>query len=616
MYGYWQKYLDVDLSSGRIRSIPLSEGLLADYIGGSALGAKLLDNLAPCVSDPLAPESPLMLLTGPFQSTSFPGCAKFVAVGRSPLTGSIMVSAAGAAFGPRLKRAGFDAIVLRGRAESPVALLLEDGHADICEVPELWGMDTYATHIWLSQRPAASSPWSTVCIGPAGERQVAFACLAVDGHSYAGRGGLGAVMGSKLLKAVAASGKEAPPVHDQRALQALTREHAVQLARQNREGYKQHGTPLDVAFCESVGDLPIKYWRGESWKVGAQCVGAPRYTEHLNATSNPCYACPIGCHRSISRPSTTAPLDRVPGPEYESLAMLGSACLIDDLDAIATANDLCNRLGLDSISAGAAVAFAMECSERGLLHGLDTENLDLSWGSPITLMAMIEKIAYRKGFGALFADGIRTAASRIGPAAAPIPVEVKGVDFPAHDPRAYFSLALNYATSPQGASHLRGFPHVGEIGMLIPEAGYTELTPKHTMNGKPELTILFQDLAVLLDSLVDCCFMQICGLSLTATAEAFQAITGWAAEPVELLKVAKRGFTLQRVINMRDGIAPEADRLPPRMMEAAETGPRAGIAPTGFPSALKEYYCLRGWSSEGCPTPQTLRGLGLPVEGQ
>jgi len=610
MKGSWGSYLDVDLTAGATRAVAISGQLLTQYIGGAALGARLLYDLVPKGTPPLEPQSPLLLVAGPFQGTSFPGCAKFVAVGRSPLTGTIMVSAAGASFGPRLKRAGFDAIALRGKAASPVNLFVEDGKAELCEADSLWGLDTFSTHEQLSKRPS-SSPWSTLCIGPAGERLVSLACLSVDGHSYAGRGGLGAVMGSKLLKAVAVCGHQTPPIYDPSSLRELTREKAIQLSQATRDGYKQHGTALDVAFCESVGDLPIKYWTGASWEEGAKRIGAPRYTQQLAARSNPCFACPIGCHRTISRTVVSSVLDRVPGPEYESLGMLGSACLIDDLDAIALANDRCNRLGLDAVSAGSAVAFAMECNERGLLDGLDKEGLDLAWGDAASSLAMIEGIAYRRGFGALFSDGIRAAASRIGPTAIALPVEVKGIDFPAHDPRAYFSLALNYATSPQGASHLRGFPHVGEIGMLLPEAGYTELTAKHTMEGKAELTILFQDLACLLDSLVDCCFMQISGLSLTATVEVFHAITGWEGAPADLLKVGERANVLQRLLSIEDGIGPSEDRLPARVFEPATHGPRCGVVPRGFSQALMRYYELRGYTPDGRPSIETLERLGI-----
>jgi len=613
MKGSWGTYLDVDLASGTTQTKLIPAELQTQYIGGASLGARLLYDLVPVRTSPLDPQSPLLFVTGPFQSSSFPGCAKFVAVGRSPLSGSIMVSAAGAAFGPRLKHAGFDAIVLRGRAASPVSLLVQDGSACLCEAKDMWGLDTFATHERVSKQVSADA-CSTICIGPAGEREVAFACLAVDGHSYAGRGGLGAVMGSKCLKAVAVCGHLAPAVFDARLLRDLTREHSIQLSQKTREGYRRHGTALDVAFCESAGDLPVKYWAGTTWKAGAKRIGAPRYTEQLAAKANPCLACPIGCHRTISRTSASLQLDRVPGPEYESLALLGSACLIDDLDAIALANDLCNRLGLDTISTGSAVAFAMDCHERGLLDRLDTDGLDLSWGSTDALIAMTKGIAYKKGFGALFSDGIRTAAMRIGPAAADLPVEVKGIDFPAHDPRAYFSLALNYATSPQGASHLRGFPHVGEIRMLVPEVGYTEIPPRRTMDGKPELTILFQDLASLLDSLVDCCFMQISGLSLSATADVFRAITGWAASPEELLEVGERGSVLQRLINIEDGIDTSEDRLPLGFFLPSQPGSRCGIEPASFSAALQRYYELRGYTSDGRPTAQTTKRLGLTAQ--
>ncbi len=613
MFGNWGHLLRVDLTAGTTTVERISLARLQRTIGGSALAAELIHERVPGGIDPLSSENGIVLATGPFQATNHPGSAKWIAAAVSPLTGSFFVSAAGGRFGHALKASGFDAVFISGRSAEPAMLVLEQGTARIESARDLWGQETFDATKRL-ERDYPGDQRSTVTIGPAGEKQVAIACLVTDGYSFAGRGGLGAVMGSKQLKAVVAVGGELPPVADPQLITTLTRQSALQLHEATKETYGKHGTANDVVFCESVGDLPIKYWGGHEWPEGARKVGAPRYTERLNAKRHPCLACPIGCHRSLSFSLSDGQAFSGPGPEYESLGLLGSACLVDDLEAVVLANDRCNRLGIDTISAGSYVAFSMECRERGLLRGDRCDGLSLEWGDRSSLLGLIERIGTRCGLGALFANGLVPAAAELGEEAAALAVHVKGVDLPAHDPRCYYSLALNYATSPQGASHLRGFPHCGELGVLIPEAGYTQVTEKHSMEGKAELTQLFQDFAVVLDSLVDCCFMQINGLSLGATVEALRAITGWECDETDVMRVGERGFNLQRMLNLRDGIDRSQDRLPARLFEASSEGSRAGKAPTGFDEALQEYYRLRGWDVDGRPTKETLAALDLPTE--
>lgn len=532
-----------------------------------------------------------------------------MAISKSPLTGTFCASAAGANFGPALKRTGFDAIIIKGKAEQPVYILLTDDGLTIHDASSLWGMDALETEKELLSKFASLRP-SIVTIGPAGEKKVAIACLVVDGHSFAGRGGLGAVMGAKNLKAVVIAGTKRVKVADPDGLKDLTKEVAVQLRDINKDTYTKHGTANDVVYCEQQGDLPIKYWAGDRWPEGARKIGAPRFTEYLSARPEPCFACPIGCHRHVKLAKDGKTIMEGAGPEYESLGMLGSNCLVDDLDAIVLANDRCNRLGIDTISAGSYVAFAMECYERGLIKKEDV-GFPVQWGDGKALLTLVDQIATRSGFGAIFANGIRQAARTIGGEALTLPVEVKGMDFPAHDPRTYFSLAINYATTTVGASHVRGFPHAGEAGMLIPEVGYNQLTNRFSMEGKAALTKIFQDYSVVLDSLVDCIFMQITGLSLEKTLLALNLITGFDFDVEALMKVGERGFNLQRMVNIRDGLTKKDDHLPVRMFEPAKQGMRQGQVPVPFEETLEEYYTLRGWNEHGIPTKQKMKELGL-----
>ena len=614
MFGNWGRILTVDLTAGTTVTEELSLEQCRRTIGGSALAAELVHDRVSDVTDPFSPNNGLVFATGPFQASRFPGSAKWVASTKSPLTGSFFVSAAGGRFGHALKGTGFDAVFITGQSNDPVLLVIHNGTARIQDARYLWGLETYDA-IERIEHAYPARGRSAVTIGPAGERQVAIACLVVDGYSFAGRGGLGAVMGSKRLKGVVALGEALPEVADSECLAALTRECSLQLHDVTKETYGKNGTANDVVFCESVGDLPIKYWAGYEWASGARNLGAPRYTEVLNAKRHPCIACPIGCHRHVSFNTSDGGSFEGPGPEYESLGLLGSACLVDDLEAVVLANDRCNRLGIDTISAGSFVAFSMECRERGLLSDGQCDGLSLRWGDRLSLLGLIEMIGERRGIGAVFADGIVPAAKGLGEEAVSLAMHVKGVDLPAHDPRCYYSLALNYATSPQGASHLRGFPHCGELGMLIPEAGYGQPTEKFSMEGKAAVVRLFQDYAVLLDSLVDCCFMQINGLSLSKTVDVLHAITGWDLDAAALLRVGERGFNLQRMLNLRDGLDHTSDCLPPRALEPSLGGPRAGKAATGFDTALLGYYRLRGWTDAGRPTRATLRSLDLPIKG-
>ena len=608
--GFWNQLIRINLTNYRIDIESIPEELYEKFLGGSGLATKYLYDEVPSRTNALAPENKVIFATGPFQGSGIPGSAKWAVVSRSPLTGTFAVSTAGAEWGVRLKRAGYDLLIIEGRSEKPVYIWINNHQIKIKPAEHLWGKDAIET-VGLIRKEIGDSEVSVAAIGPAGEKKVGIASIVVDTHSFAGRCGFGAVLGSKGLKAVAVKGSKSVSVARMAHLKELNKVLFKTLSQNTKDTMRAHGTAASVTSCEAIGDLPIKYWNQAVWTEGAAKIGAPNYTERLKARSWPCIYCPVGCHRQIIF-EYNGELIEGAGAEYESLGMLGSNCLIDDLFAISKANDLCNRLGIDTISAGAYVAFTMECFEKGLISKTDLDGREARWGDGEFLIDLIKQIGGREGYGALFAEGIRPAASKVGKEAEQLIVEVKNLDFPAHDPRAYFSLAINYATGTRGACHLRGYPHIGEAGRLIlPEIGLTKPPERFNMMGQARLAALFQDLAALHDSLVICIFIPINGLSLNDTVKLLNFITGRKSTPKGVMQIGERIVTLQRQINLNDSLGYIDDRLPQKMFIPAESGFRKDRIPEPFNETLLEFYEYRGWDQNGKPKQEKLKELGL-----
>jgi aldehyde:ferredoxin oxidoreductase len=605
--------LRVDLSRHTHVVEPLAEADLRRFIGGAALGAEILRRELPPKLPAFDPRNRVIFATGPFQGPAVPGGAKFSMVGISPISGTFTDTAAGASWGISLKEAGYDVLIVQGRSERPVYLKIVDETVEIREAQHLISRDTVET-VDAIHAETGDPRLSVACIGPAGERQVAIACVAVDKHSFGGRGGLGAVLGSKNLMAVAIRGTRRVPVADPERTRALIKRfqtEAYQAVLRNH--FRENGTPGLCETAEGLGDMPIKYWDGDVWPEGAKRLGAPNYTKVLQAKPLPCEYCPTGCHRNIRITDPPEYALTGPGPEYETLGMMGTNTLIDDPKAVAKANDLANRLGIDTISAGAMVGFAMQCYERGWITARDTGGLDLTWGNPAALIGLVAQIGRREGFGALFAEGTLGAARRIHPEAVETVVHNKGLDYPAHDPRACLSLAPTYATGTRGACHFRGPCEDVEMGgFFLPEAGITQGTVRFFERANQSyVAVKCQDLGVLTCSLVICMFM-IDGseFTLTSQAEVFNAITGWGWTPETLLEAGERGFTVQRLLNLRDGYGAATDVLPKKMRQVAREGFRGSKA-IPFEELMQDYYALRGWDTTGAPTPATLARLGL-----
>ena len=610
--GYWQKILRVDLSTKTISTEEIAERDLQRFLGGAGLGAEILRREIPGSIDAFDAENRVIFACGPFQGPAVPGGAKFSIVGISPQSGTFADSAAGAAWGPSLKDAGYDVLIIQGKSETPVYLHINDDTVEIKDASALAGKDTFAT-VDLIREETGIPKLSVACIGPAGEHQVAIACICVDKHSFAGRCGLGAVMGSKNLKAVAVRGTKSVPVADPEKTKALIKQYFKKIYANTIENeFREHGTPGLCETAEGLGDMPIKYWAGDTFTEGAKTLGAPNYTNVLNAKPTPCKYCPIACHRKVE---VTEPAEYViepgPGPEYETLGLMGSSCMVGDPKAVAKANDIANRTGIDTISAGAMVSFAMHCNEKGWITGEQMPDYGLEWGDGLVLVKLTEEIGNNTGLGKLFQGGTLAGARLIHPDAEVEVVHNKGVDYPAHDPRSCNSLAPTYATGTRGACHFRGPVEDVEMGgFFIPEVGVNEGDVKFfEPDNQSHAAVKCQDLGVIANSIVICLFMIDGGdLTMTETLELFNAITGWDFSIEQLFETGERGFTVQRLLNIRDGYDGSTDKLPKQMYKAAKEGFRANQQ-IPFERLMKDYYTIRGWDSNGLPTAETLARL-------
>ncbi len=606
MDGYNGKVLVVDLSSGDIVVEPLSAEWARQFVGGSGLAARYLYDRIEPGTDPLGPDNPLVFMAGPLVGTSAPACGRHVVCARSPATGLWGEANTGGEFGARMRLAGFDGIIITGQAPRPVHITVMDGHAQLHDATELWGLDTYAVQERIKSHPAFARA-SVTCIGPAGENRVKLAAVMNDEGRAAGRTGLGAVMGSKRLKAVVVGGRGQVPLANERrfkevvgaALRELKDDFSVQM-------FRALGTAGGLEYQHIVGDLPARYWSAGSF-AGADRISGPALAESILVKNGNCYRCPIACWRISRVPDPAAggqPL-HADGPEYETIAAFGSLILNDDLESIAYAGHLCNAYGLDTISAGSTIAFAYALYDQGLVTEQDTGGLALRWGDPSPLPRLIAMMARREGFGELLAEGSRALESHFG--AAGMAVQVNGLEVPMHDPRALSSMALIYATSPRGACHNQGDMYFVDLGRGMPELGI-KATDRFESAGKAATVARCQDWRTLYNSLVMCIFSN---PSPQHVVDMLSAATGWEVDLEEALKVGERAWNLKRAINNRLGLTRANDRLPKGLLTPLPDGGTEGHVPD-LELMLEEYYAVRGWdATTGRPTPEKLRHLGL-----
>jgi len=605
MKGVWGRYLEVDLTSGDIKAREIPERWYRLHLGGRGIAARLLLELVPPKADALGPENVFIFATGPLQGTGVAGAGRHVVAAKSPKTNSISDSYAGGYFAHELGRSGYDGIIFRGVAPRPVYLLLYDGKAELREAEDLWGKTTGETEDALRARHPGAR---IACIGPAGERLVIQACVIHDKTRAAGRPGLGAVMGSKRLKAVVVKGHAEKELADPDAFRRARAEFARTLTEDaSTVEFGKYGTARGLTWLSEMGILPTENFR-EGVFDPAEEIGGERMAETILVDRETCAGCPIRCKRVVRtefRGRTVEP--DYGGPEYETLASFGSLCKCSDLSAIALANQLCNAYGLDTISVGVAVATLMEASEKGLIDER------VPWGDPEAVITWVERIAYREGLGDEIAAGTECFAERIG---AEYVMTIKGVEVPMHEPRGKVGLGISYAVSPRGATHLEGtHDTMIEGDAPTPELGVTQGMDRFTLRGKAPLVKLYEDLRSFTNSLVLCAFVTRetgPNYNFPLIREMLRHATGIELTPEGMLLIGERNFNLLRLYSGFVGYRREHDRLPRRFHEPLPRGKSAGrpIPEREFQEELDAYYRLRGWDERG-PTPERLRQLGL-----
>jgi aldehyde:ferredoxin oxidoreductase len=608
--GYMGRFVRVDLTGRRIAEETIPETTLRAYIGGSGLGARILFDETGAATEALAPENRLLFLTGPLTGVTIPTSGRHAVVAKSPL-GQWGEADCGGTFGNELKRAGIDGVIFEGQAEEPAYLLVEDGAVSLQDARDEWGRDTFETQELLRARHG--SKLVVTCIGPAGEKLAPIAGIMSDGENGrpAARGGLGAVMGSKRLKAIAVTGTKRPTVVHDDKLRPLVKQMTLRI-KETTASLRDYGTAGGVLTSEAIGDLAIQNWKRGTWREGAEKLSGQAMAETILTGRYFCKACTIGCGREIEIKEGPYAGVKGAGPEYETLAGLGSMCLVDDLKAVAKANELCNRYGIDTISTGTIIAFAMEAFERGLLRPGDTDGLDLSWGNAATVLTLVEKIGRREGIGDLLANGVRFLARHLGGEAYKFAVEVKGLELAYHDPRALSSLAAAYATYSRGACH-RSYSHYLERNAL-PELGFEKPLDRHATERKGEAAAVMQDYGGLYNSLKLCQFIMR-GVKVQEVVDCLNYVTGWDLDLAEFMRSGERASNLKRLYNLRLGMTRKDDTLPYRILhEPLPDGGAANYLPE-LEKMLDEYYDYRGWTQDGNPTRAKLDALGLGADG-
>lgn len=591
MNGYAEKILYVDLTRERTMEEPFPEEWRRAYIGGRGLGVRILEDLVNPGIDPLGAENVLVFATGPVAGSGLPLGSRYDVVTKSPLTGTLTSANSGGKFGTSMKRAGYDAVVILGRAKRPVSLLLDDGHAEIRDASPLWGMTTGETTAAL-QEDLGDPGASVACIGPAGERLVRFAGIINETSRAAGRGGVGAVMGSKNVKAVVARGSGRITVADRDRFLALKKDVAAKI-RENAisgGGLPRFGTAVLVNIVNENYILPTRNFQTAHFPA-AENVSGERMADTILSGKMGCQTCVIQCGRDVEIEGK-----RMEGPEYETIWAFGPDCGIDDLAAVSEANNLCNELGLDTISTGSTIACAMELSEKGYIDD------EVRFGDAEQMLDLVHRIGRRDGIGDELAEGSFRFARRHGHPE--LSMSVKRQELPAYDPRGLQGHGLAYATSVRGGDHVYGY-------MIAPEVlGSPEKLDPYSNDGKAVWTKTFQDLTAFIDSSGACLFTSF-PLGAADYGAMVSAVTGYEIDAGEVLRIGERVWNMQKVFNLRAGCTREDDTLPPRLLrEPLTEGAPKGRVWEREP-LLDDYYRAWGWDREGRPTPEKLSELDI-----
>jgi aldehyde:ferredoxin oxidoreductase len=616
-YGYHGKILRVNLTREALEVEEPDERFYRRYVGGSAMGVYYLLKHTPPGADPLGPENTLSLMVSAITGAPISGQSRVAATAKSPLTGLVGESAAGGFWPAELKLAGFDGIVIHGRAERPVYLWVHDGEAELRDGAHLWGRFTADVEDAIREELGDRRIHVLQC-GPAGEKGVRFAALVNNANRVNGRTGMGAVMASKNLKAVAVHGRNRPKLADPGAVKALARWGAEHLAQSGVAGLNRLGTAGMLVGQSFVGGLPTRNWSSGTFE-GVEAISGETIDETILKQRDTCFGCVVRCKPVVEIDGGPYRVDpRYGGPEYETLATMGAACGVSDLAAVARANQLCNMYGMDTISCGGTIAWAMDCFERGLLTTKDTGGIDLRFGDAEALVQVVELIGKREGFGRILGEGSARAAKHLE-VGLDLVVAAKGQEYPAHMPQVKRGLGLLYTVHPGGADHTIlehdpayvGYPErMAQLGLLDPQ-------PADVLNPeKVHYAVTMQRLLSFIDSACMCKFVfgpawQLFDLDqMVATV---RAITGWDVTLWELMQVGERRLAMLRAFNAREGVGAEADTVPPKLFVPLRGGATDGvaIAPEEMAEAKALYYQMVGWDENGRPTRAKLVELGL-----
>ncbi len=610
------KILRVNLSKEKTSIETIDEIFYRRYFGGRGLISYiLLNEIAPKI-DPLGPENKLIFACGPVTGAPVSGSGRNSVGAKSPLTGAYGEAEAGGYWGAELKRAGFDAIIVEGKASNPVYLQIQNNNIEIIEASHLWGLEIKKAQETI-KKDLGNKTVKVAQIGPGGENLVRYASVVNDMNHVAGRCGMGAVMGSKNLKAVAVKGNTKVPVKKPKRLKKLA-QWMVQNVDNVAHILHTYGTGAEMDVGEEIGNLPIHNFRDGKFSE-VDSISAETLKNTVGDGMGTCFACAVACKKEvrITKPWTVNP--EYGGPEYESLASLGSNCGVSDLKAVCKANELCQKYGIDTISTGVTISFAMECFENGLLNKKDTGDIDLNFGNAESMLKMIELIGEKQGLGKLLAEGTKRASEDIGNGAKHFAVHVKGQEVPMHDPRLKRGEALGYAISPTGADHVHNI-HDTFLYPKLPNSyhslGILEAVPVEDFGPKKvRLYKIVGEWRTLNNFLVMCLFTP---WSVIQKVEIVRCVTGWNTTAFELMKVVERGNTLARIFNLREGFTEKDDWLPPRFFQPKTSGTlsQTSVNPKDLQKAKLLYYDMMGWTEQGIPKQSSLDQLDIGWAGK
>jgi aldehyde:ferredoxin oxidoreductase len=593
--GYSGKIARVNLTKEQINSEDLRWEWVPQYIGGKGLGFKYLyDELKPKI-DPLSPENKLIFMTGPLSGTTAPATGKYVVVTKSPRTNTILDSYFGGTFGAQLKFSGFDAVIVEGRAKRPVYISIANGKVSLKSAEQFWGKGAFNT-ISAIRKDEGDAKTSVLAIGPAGENMVKLASINVDVIWNAGRGGAGAVMGSKNLKAIAVRGEGKFPIGNEEEFRKISKELTEKsVLTETNIWAKTDGTPIIVDMSNTAGILLTRFFKSGVFKDHDK-INTDVVKAHL-AEVRACYACPLACKRLVKIGDKV-----LKSPEYETLATAGSNCCVGDFGAVTEFNSICGDLGIDTISTANTIALVMELYESGIVKKNMLDGIEANFGSKEALLKLAEKIGKNEGIGKILSGGTRAVIQKFGLNSEKYAVDVKGLEIPGYEPRGTWGMALAYSTADRGACHLRAW--------AVSEDAFGKLEPR-TFKEKPALVKRLEDINSVKWSLIVCDFWII---KYEEMAALLTPVWGKPVKPEELKLAGERIWNLGRLFNIREGFSRKDDKLPPKFFkQPLQGGPTDGVKVSmeEFEKALDEYYTLRGWHNNGIPKEETLKRLGI-----